>query len=64
MGTGNMKNNIVYYRKENGFEYVYYQKFTQSYPMHTHANHVTLGFILDGEVRIVCDGKGMLISYG
>lgn len=64
MEAGNMRNNIMYYRKDNHFEYVYCQKSTQSYPMHTHANHVTLGFILDGEVRVVFGGEGCLYHTG
>lgn len=55
-----MRNNITYYRKDNNIEYIYYQNSTQFYPMHTHANHVTLGYILDGKVRIICDGDERL----
>lgn len=51
-----MRNNITYYKKDNHMEYIYYQNSTQFYPVHTHANHVTLGCILDGKIRITCDG--------
>jgi len=51
-----MKNSITYYKKGNHIEYIYYQNSTQFYPVHTHANHVMLGYILDGKLRITCDG--------
>lgn len=60
----NMRNNIIYYWKDNHFEYVYYRNSTQSYPTHTHANHITLGYILDGEVRIICDAEESLYHIG
>lgn len=41
----------MYYRKDDGFEYILYQNSTQSYPMHTHARHIVLGYILEGAVQ-------------
>ena len=52
-----MQNNITYCRKNKDVEYIYYRYATQSYPMHTHACHVTLGWVLDGEVCIICNGR-------
>lgn len=51
-----MKNGIMYYKKDNHIEYIYYQNSTQFYPVHTHANHITLGYILDGKLCITCNG--------
>lgn len=52
-----MQDNVRYYRKDNQISYVYYHKATLTYPMHTHAEHITLGTVLDGVVRITCDNK-------
>lgn len=60
----NMRNNIMYYRKENGFECIYYQNSTQSYPTHTHAKHMTLGCIFDGKIRVICNGEACLYRAG
>ena len=59
-----MQNNIMYYRKNNGIQCIYYKNATQSYPMHTHANHITLGYIMEGAVRIVLDGEECLYYAG
>lgn len=54
----------MYYREDDHMEYVYYQNASQSYPMHTHANHITLGYILDGEVRVIFDEGECLYQKG
>lgn len=59
-----MRNNITYYRIDDNIEYIYYHSSKQSYPMHTHANHITFGYILDGVVCIICDGKKCLYHAG
>ncbi|MDE6761075.1 MAG: AraC family transcriptional regulator [Lachnospiraceae bacterium] len=59
-----MENNIMYYRKDDGFEYIFYQNSTQSYPMHTHARHIVLGYILEGAVRIICNEESCLYHAG
>lgn len=59
-----MQSNITYYRKNNNDEYIFYKNVTQSYPLHTHANHVTLGYVLNGAVRVVCDGREFLYQAG
>lgn len=56
--------NIMYYRKRNDIECIFYENAVQSYPVHTHANHVTLGYILDGEVCIICDGEESFYHTG
>lgn len=59
-----MRNNITYYRKNNDIECIYYKNAVQSYPMHTHANHITLGYLIDGMVRIVCNSRECLYHAG
>lgn len=59
-----MTNNVTYYKTDDNMEYIYYHRSKQSYPMHTHANHVTFGCILDGAVCIICDGKKCLYHAG
>lgn len=59
-----MQNNITYCRKNNDIECIYYKNAVQSYPMHTHANHIMLGYIMEGVVRIVCDGRECLYHAG
>ena len=60
----NMKNDIMYYRKDNDFDCVYYENSTQSYPRHTHANHITLGYVLGGEVCIAFDNEKYIYNEG
>ena len=58
-----MINNIIYSRINNT-ECIYYKDSTQSYPAHTHASHMTCGFVLDGAVCIVCDGGRKIYRAG
>lgn len=59
-----MTNNVTYYKAEDNMEYIYYHSSKRSYPMHTHANHVTFGYILAGVVCIICDGKKCMYHAG
>lgn len=59
-----MQNNIMYELKNNNITCVYYKNVVQSYPMHTHANHVTFGYVLDGVVCIICNGEKCLYHAG
>ncbi len=52
-----MKHNIIYDCQNNAMECIYYKDFTKSYPMHTHADHITLGYVTDGAVCVICDGR-------
>lgn len=52
-----MQNNIMYDRINHNTECIYYMNSKQSYPVHTHANHVTFGCILDGAVCMICNGE-------
>ncbi len=55
--------NTMYYR-HNNIDWIYSLNSTQSYPVHTHANHATLGYIYEGEVRIICDDRKGLYHKG
>lgn len=55
--------NIMYYKHYN-IDWVYYKNATESYPTHTHVSHITIGRIIDGVVRIVCDGQEGLYHAG
>lgn len=59
-----MRNKITYYRQNNNIECIYYRNSALSYPMHTHANHITLGYITDGALCVICDGKERLYHAG
>ncbi|MDE6434488.1 MAG: AraC family transcriptional regulator [Lachnospiraceae bacterium] len=58
-----MRNQVMYDR-ENNIEYIYYMNAVQSYPMHTHAEHITLCYVVEGAVRIVFDGQEGLYHAG
>lgn len=51
-----MTNEISYRKKNDDIECVHYKNWTNSYPPHTHAEHLTLGIVEDGSVCIVMDG--------
>lgn len=59
-----MRNNIIYERKSNSIECIYYKDVVQSYPMHTHVRHVTFGHVSEGVVRIIYDGEKCLYHAG
>lgn len=46
---------IVYYQNSD-MEIICYRDSVQSYPMHTHANHVTIGYVVKGAVCICYGG--------
>ena len=52
-----MEGEIIYSRKNESTEYIYYREATYTYPTHTHASHHTIGLISSGAVCIVCDGE-------
>lgn len=58
------KTKITYYRQNNDIECIYYWNSTLTYPMHTHANHITLGYIAEGEICVICDGKEYVYRVG
>lgn len=59
-----MKNSIIYDRKNQNIECIYYKDSTQSYPVHTHANHFTLGLVSGGAVCVVCDDERKIYHAG
>lgn len=59
-----VKNSIIYDRKSKSIECIYYKDSTQSYPTHTHASHITYGFVSDGAVCVVCDDEGKIYRAG
>ncbi len=59
-----MQNNTIYYQSGKDIVCIWYQNATQSYPTHTHAAHITLGYITDGTVCIVINGRDCLYHAG
>ena len=59
-----MHNIITYYHISEDFECVCYKNSQMSYDTHTHANHITIGFILDGAVCITCGDQRYLYHVG
>lgn len=59
-----MESMNIMYDRHNNIDLVYCINSAKSYPMHTHAAHVTIGYILDGEVRVICNGKEHLYHTG
>lgn len=55
---------VIYQRKNNEIEYIYYKNATQFYPVHTHVNHIMLGYVTDGEVCVVKDGQKCVYHAG
>lgn len=62
-----MKGNITYIDigididiendQREGLQCVCYQNCRQSYPTHTHAAHIVIGFVVEGAVCVVIDGQ-------
>lgn len=59
-----MEGEIIYSRKNESTEYIYYREATCTYPTHTHASHHTIGLISSGAVCIVCDGEKKIYREG
>lgn len=58
-----MQTNIMYHQS-NHMEWIYYQDIAKYYPVHTHASHITVGYVLDGIIRIVRDSEEFLCHAG
>ena len=52
-----MANKVTYHKVNDNMEYVYYHDSTQTYSIHTHTEHATIGYIISGSVKIVMDGQ-------
>ena len=59
-----MQNNTIYYQSGKDIVCIWHQNATQSYPTHTHTAHITFGYITDGTVRIVKNGRDYLYHAG
>lgn len=59
-----MQGNVTYYHQTNNIDFIYLENSTKSYATHTHANHVTIGYILDGIVCIACYDRKSLYHAG
>ena len=59
-----MTNEISYRKKNDDIECVHYKNWTKTYPPHTHAEHLTLGIVEEGEVCIVMEGASKIYQEG
>ena len=59
-----MKRNILYYQKNSMIECIYYENATSSYPMHTHTNHITMGYVTKGAVCVTYHDKECVYQAG
>ncbi len=59
-----MQDQIIYSQKNEHIECIYYKDATLSYPNHTHTGHITFGYVLEGKLCVICDGKRRLYQAG
>ena len=59
-----MQTNVTYYRQDNNVECIYYKNSDKSYPMHTHAKHIMLGYVTAGKVYVICNGHACIYNAG
>ncbi len=59
-----MVNQITYYQQKNDIACIVYKNSTLSYPVHTHAKHITFGYLTDGELRVICGARECLYHAG
>lgn len=59
-----MENEIVYQKKNDEVECIYYRNWNKSYPLHTHTSHRMLGFVEEGKVRIWQGEDSAIYSAG
>lgn len=57
-------NEITYQRKNDEIECIHYKNWNKVYRAHTHANHITIGFIEEGCVCIVQEGESEIYTAG
>lgn len=53
-----------YYDKQRKIVLVFYKNAKLSYPIHTHAEHDTIGYVIDGEIAIVIDKETIVCEHG
>ncbi len=59
-----MSGDISYSRKNDEIECVRYKDSRKTYLPHTHADHLTVGYVEDGRVCIVIDGESSICEKG
>lgn len=59
-----MEETIKYCRFADDLEYVYHKNTLQSYARHTHANHMTLGYVMEGAVCVACRDRKTVYCRG
>lgn len=59
-----MQGKITYYRNEREIAYIHCENVSQSYPMHTHAQHGVAGIVLEGGVCITCGKVRRIFDAG
>ena len=57
-------NEITYCKKNDEIECIRYKNWTKSYPPHTHTTHLTVGYVEEGKLCIVFDGKEKIYGPG
>ncbi len=55
---------VTYSKKNNEIECVRYEKSRKTYLPHTHSNHLTIGYIEEGQVCIIIDGESCIYTQG
>ena len=59
-----MANEISYHKKNDEIECVHYKNSTKCYAPHTHTGHLVLGYVEEGEVCIIMNGKEKVYGAG
>lgn len=61
----NKKDMIHYYHdKQRKLNLVFYENATLSYPVHTHAEHDTIGYVLEGELDLETNNQTVIYKQG
>ena len=55
---------VTYSKKNDEIECVRYERSRKSYLPHTHPNHLTVGYIEEGQVCITMDGESCIYNMG
>lgn len=59
-----MQTHILYSQKNEHIECIYYKDATLSYPSHTHTSHIIFGYVLNGKIRVISNGKKRIYQTG
>ncbi len=55
--------NTIYYKSDDT-DWISCFNSTRTYPLHTHATHVTIGYLMEGMVSVLCNGEARLCRKG